>query len=881
MPLPRASAKPSDASESARVLRAKSPLLPSEFKKLDAEAKKRAFTVTDEVSIDAIKSMRDALARAKADGIEYREFVKTIGSTIHAKWGIDSPQLKTVFVNNVQQAANQAIVARLNKQRGTFPYWTFDVTDDEVTSSYCSYFETHPVVLPAGHPWFAKNAPMRHHRCRTTLRGVTAAEARTIGITKSPPDWPPQDGWGGSAPMGSYKMSDSITMAGRYDHIDFSVPSGVKAEVKKALQWRKEFKRGGTSVGLATARTLVSGGNVSPEKARHIARYFPRHEVDKQGKGYSPGEDGFPSNGRIAWALWGGDAGRAWSSKLVKQMDAADKKDMSEKQVKADLGVADVHVDRPVKVVPKPSLKKPLVKTGNVRGRPLSKRGLAVEYVRKGIRFSIRHLADREVRCEGVEIDRVALLDDSANGDAPKRVWNQLAKVGTFRGHPSGPFELTPQIFGEIVANFRSTKNLRIPIDFEHASEQDPTQGSIPHSGAPAQGWILDLDNRGSAGLWGLVEWLEPARSYVKDGKYKFFSPAIRFGAKDRVTGQPSGAKMTSGALTNNPFLDGMAPLAASDRLPPEDTINMGDYVHGLNEVMPMLRSCLFEAGSHQCTHATMAEVHEAVCRLQELTDEYRATNPQGDLMSAKHAGVDLGASLTRLRDAMKMDMRTTVPEMLEFIRDMIGDALGITDGEDEEDEDIEPASSRGMRDTMADESVKLRDAETQVATLMSERNALASKNATLELQLKERDGKLGALESEVITLRNDAKTRAENDEKKTVNVAFETYKDSHKLTDLHKESMLLTLRHNPEVFHKIYPEVAPANRHLMRDIGNRESPALQQGASPNGNANAPGKIVTLRDLNDRTDELRKGGMSLEDAIAKAERELRTETART
>jgi hypothetical protein len=31
--------------------------------------------------------------------------------------------------------------------------------------------------------------------------------------------------------------------------------------------------------------------------------YFDRHEIDKQGKGYSPGEDGFPSAGRIAWAL--------------------------------------------------------------------------------------------------------------------------------------------------------------------------------------------------------------------------------------------------------------------------------------------------------------------------------------------------------------------------------------------------------------------------------------------------------------------------------------------------------------------------------------------------------------------------------------------------
>ena len=53
--------------------------------------------------------------------------------------------------------------------------------------------------------------------------------------------------------------------------------------------------------------------------------YFARHEVDKQGEGFSQGEDGYPSAGRIAWALWGGNPGQSWANKLVKQMEAADK----------------------------------------------------------------------------------------------------------------------------------------------------------------------------------------------------------------------------------------------------------------------------------------------------------------------------------------------------------------------------------------------------------------------------------------------------------------------------------------------------------------------------------------------------------------------------
>jgi hypothetical protein len=49
--------------------------------------------------------------------------------------------------------------------------------------------------------------------------------------------------------------------------------------------------------------------------------YFARHEVDKKASGFKPGEDGYPSNGRIAWALWGGDAGWTWAKKKLRQFE--------------------------------------------------------------------------------------------------------------------------------------------------------------------------------------------------------------------------------------------------------------------------------------------------------------------------------------------------------------------------------------------------------------------------------------------------------------------------------------------------------------------------------------------------------------------------------
>jgi DNA-binding ferritin-like protein len=103
----------------------------------------------------------------------------------------------------------------------------------------------------------------------------------------------------------------------------YTIPKSVQVEAKRALEWHKEHHRGGTPVGMNTARILAKGGQIGIKKVRHIAKYFPRHEVDKKGKGYKPSDEGYPSNGRIAWALWGGDSAKSWASAIVERENKA------------------------------------------------------------------------------------------------------------------------------------------------------------------------------------------------------------------------------------------------------------------------------------------------------------------------------------------------------------------------------------------------------------------------------------------------------------------------------------------------------------------------------------------------------------------------------
>lgn len=90
--------------------------------------------------------------------------------------------------------------------------------------------------------------------------------------------------------------------------------SGMASAAKRALKWKSEGKAGGTLVGLARANQLKDRDPLSASVVLRMYSFFSRHEVDKKATGFYSGQEGFPSKGRVAWDLWGGDGGYSWSS---------------------------------------------------------------------------------------------------------------------------------------------------------------------------------------------------------------------------------------------------------------------------------------------------------------------------------------------------------------------------------------------------------------------------------------------------------------------------------------------------------------------------------------------------------------------------------------
>lgn len=101
--------------------------------------------------------------------------------------------------------------------------------------------------------------------------------------------------------------------------------AGMKSAARRAIKLKEDGKANGagTAVGWTRARQLVNGEALSLSTVKRMYSFFSRHEVDKKGKDWNNSEN--PSNGKIMWLAWGGDAGYSWSRKIVEREKNANK----------------------------------------------------------------------------------------------------------------------------------------------------------------------------------------------------------------------------------------------------------------------------------------------------------------------------------------------------------------------------------------------------------------------------------------------------------------------------------------------------------------------------------------------------------------------------
>ncbi len=274
--------------------------------------------------------------------------------------------------------------------------------------------------------------------------------------------------------------------------------------------------------------------------------------------------------------------------------------------------------------------------------------------------------------------------------DAP--VWVQVATAGTYKGYAGGEMAFTFDLplFKQVIANFRTHPSYKVGADgigeknvvawdFHHASEMPAVAGSIPVAGAPAQGWIRELDARvddkGLVTLWALTKWLEPARSYIKEERYQWSSVSIVFDAVHAVTGKPIGAVLTSVALTNQPFIEGMQPLAADKAMAGKYWRSRDMYIEAANnadEALETLRRMLGmpETADAATVIGEIAKVAQWVQTGQaplgvdvaEIIGGMRTILNLPTLSSNEEVMAEVTKLITRLQEASGVDDGTAAP---------------------------------------------------------------------------------------------------------------------------------------------------------------------------------------------------------------------------
>lgn len=184
----------------------------------------------------------------------------------------------------------------------------------------------------------------------------------------------------------------------------------------------------------------------------------------------------------------------------------------------------------------------------------------------------------------------------------------QLLPAGEFRANDGRPFDvphfvINPEIAAAVIADFSARKNKTV-IDYEHQTLHVTKNGQP----APAAAWFSALEWRDD-GLYAIdVEWTERATAMIETGEYKYISPVFTYELKTGAV-----KKLLNAALTNNPALDGMDAVAASQFAQLIDQSNKESLTMNLLEQIRWMLNL-----------AVTATEEEVIAELQKAIDQIK-----------------------------------------------------------------------------------------------------------------------------------------------------------------------------------------------------------------------------------------------------------------
>lgn len=194
----------------------------------------------------------------------------------------------------------------------------------------------------------------------------------------------------------------------------------------------------------------------------------------------------------------------------------------------------------------------------------------------------------------------------------------QIMKAGQYNHMWYGEFVINEALMIGMVSNWNAkTYGIDSMIDYDHECGE-------------AAAWIKSLymspDNQE---LWAEVDWTPPGKQCIDDKTYRYISADFTTNFVNNETGADHGPVLFGAALTNRPFIKGMAP-----------TTELNDLTGGMQMTLQEL-----QAANTKLADQVKAIQSEKDSEVKRLTDESKAKDVQVKTLSDKVVALELDSA--------------------------------------------------------------------------------------------------------------------------------------------------------------------------------------------------------------------------------------------
>lgn len=177
---------------------------------LSHSARIRAFRMAGVSELDVVTYVYLSITSALEQGTSFDKWKLGVKGVLGNTWGSGTAsRIETIWRTNSQTAYNRGRWLQLRHRavRRHRPYRMFDAVLDTKTSDICRPLDG--TILDQDHPFWDTHWPPLHHRCRSSVRSLTARQAQRRGITDTPAEVDVGEGFGEVADLDEWSPDPS------------------------------------------------------------------------------------------------------------------------------------------------------------------------------------------------------------------------------------------------------------------------------------------------------------------------------------------------------------------------------------------------------------------------------------------------------------------------------------------------------------------------------------------------------------------------------------------------------------------------------------------------------------------------------------------------